>query len=237
MGKKSDKNGVASGPPRGRQNPRKLWILPILVVAGIALGIWQPIGFADLLAYGEEVGTSPLFLAAAVGGMVVFFTFGLPGSLGLWLIAPFHPPLVATFLLLVGSVAGAVGAYAFARHLRSDWTPSGAATKIHGLLRRQGGFATQTALRVFPGFPHSVVNFAGGVLRLPIGTFVAAALIGLSVKWSIYASAVHGITDAIAADEAVTPATIWPLFALAALFLAGAWVKRSVNKGHSNVPR
>ncbi len=204
---------------------KKIWILPVLAVTGIALGAWQPLGFDEILAYGEEVGTSPLFLAAAVTAMVMCFTFGLPGSLGVWLIAPFNPPLLATFLLLVGSVGGAGGAYLFARKMRSDWKPTGPSAKVFDLLRRRGDLATQTALRMFPGFPHSVVNFAGGVLRLPLGAFLAAALLGLAVKWGIYASAVHGITDAVAAGEAVNLRTLWPLFALAALLLGGAWVK------------
>ncbi|MCC5807940.1 MAG: VTT domain-containing protein [Opitutales bacterium] len=217
------------GPTSRRGYSKKVWILPVLAAAGIALGAWQPLGFDEILAYGEQVGTSPLFLGAAVGGMIVFFTLGLPGSLGIWLIAPFNPPLTATLLLLAGSVGGAAGAYVFARKMRSDWKPSGPSAKIYDLLRRRGGLATQTALRMFPGFPHSVVNFACGVLRLPFGTFLAAAVIGLAVKWGVYANAVHGITDAVAAGDAVSFRTLWPLFALAALLLAGTWLKSRIE--------
>ncbi len=227
MADEREANG--NGQPSRRGRFRRVWILPVLAAAGIAIGALQPLGFDDLLAHGEQVGASPLFLAAAVGGMIVFFTFGLPGSLGIWLIAPFNPPLTATLLLLAGSVGGAAGAYTFSRKMRSDWKPSGPSARIFDLLRRRGDLATQTALRMFPGFPHSVVNFAGGVLRLPPGTFLAAAVLGLAVKWGIYASAVHGITDAVAAGEAVSARTLWPLFALAALLVAGAWVKSKIR--------
>ena len=222
-------NNETSKHPDGRE-PRpkwgwKIWILPVLALAGLAIGVWQPVGFDDLLSHGERIGSSPLFLGAAVAGMMVCFTFGLPGSLGLWLIAPFNPPLVATPLLLAGSVGGAAGAYFFAGRMGNTWRPSGPAVKIHDLLRRNGGFPIQTAMRMFPGFPHSVVNFAGGVLRLRLGTFLAAAAIGLAVKWGVYASAVHGVTDAVAAGDAVSAKTLWPLFALAGLLVAGAWAK------------
>lgn len=122
-----DSSDPTAGDPEAKENKRatgrfrskKIWVLPILAAAGIAIGAWQPLGFDEILSYGEKVGTSPLFLAAAV--------------------------------------------------------------------------------------------------------------VGLTVKWGIYANAVHGITDAVAAGEAVSLRTLLPLFALAALFLGGTWVKSKIR--------
>ncbi len=215
-------------------NPRRhwrIWILPVLIAAGIGIAIWQPLDFETLLEQGREVGNSPLFLSAAVVVMILLFTFGLPGSLGLWLIAPFNPPLIATALLVLASVGGALGGYYFAAFLQRDWHPTGLAARIFEVLKEQGNFVTQTGLRLFPGFPHSVLNFSGGVLRLPVPTFIAAAVIGLTVKWAVYARAVYGITDAVADESPIDPAALWPLALLAALLLAGAFLKKRLLRG------
>jgi uncharacterized membrane protein YdjX (TVP38/TMEM64 family) len=205
-----------------------LWLLPLLIIAGLALAWWQPFGLVELLTWGRQVADSPLLLAAVVLAMVLLFSFGLPGTLGLWLIAPFQPPLIATGLLLIGSLGGAMGAYLFSNRLRGDWQPNGLAGRITDLLERRGDLMTQTALRALPGFPHSVINFAGGVLQLPLTVFLLSALIGLSIKWAVYASAVHGLAEAIEEGNAVQASTLAPLLILSALLLAGAWLKARV---------
>ena len=203
-------------PRRGR-----LWLLLLLAVAGLIIGWAQPWGVDDLLGVGHAFAAQPLFLGMVVLAMAVLFSFGLPGSLGVWLIAPFQPPLVATSLLVIGSVAGALGAYHFSARLRGDWQPEGLSRRVVDLLSRHGGWATQTALRVLPGFPHSVVNFAGGVLSLGRPGFLGAALIGLSIKWAVYASAIHGLVEAVESDQAMALTTIWPLLLLSLFLLLG----------------
>ncbi len=100
-------------------------------------------------------------------------------------------------------------------------------------LERRGDFLTQCALRVLPGFPHSVVNFAAGLLRLPLSTFVMAAIIGLVLKWAVYASAIFGALEAVESEEAISANVILPLVALTLLLLAGAWLRRRVEaQGH-----
>lgn len=197
-----------------------------MIVLGLIVGVLQPWGVAELLEFGRGLASSPIFLAAVVVGMMILLSFGLPGTIGLWLIAPFHPPLVSTLLLLVGSVGGALGAYRFSSRLRGDWEPQGFSSRIVRLLSRQGGILTQTALRILPGFPHSVVNFAGGVLGLSLPGFLGAAIVGLAVKWAVYSSALYGLVEAVEAGDAVDLRTLLPLVVLSALMLLGALAKR-----------
>lgn len=211
-----------------KSSSRRLWLLPLLILAGSVLGALQPWGIDEMLAFGRDLASNPLFLAAVVLTMVVLFSFGLPGSLGFWLIAPFQEPLAATLLLLVGSVGGALGAYRFSSRLRGGWEPEGFSSRIVRLLSRQGGLMTQTALRILPGFPHSVLNFAGGVLGLRLSAFLGAATVGLAVKWGVYASAVHGLVEAVEAGDALDFRTLLPLLSLSVLLLVGATAKRWV---------
>lgn len=207
----------------------KLWVLPMLVAAGLGLAAWQPIDLEALLEWGEQIGTTWWFLAAVMVAVAVLFTFGLPGSVGLWLVAPFNPPVLSTILLVIASTVGALGAYRFSGHLGRDWKPSGASGKVVDVLEERGDMLTLLAMRMLPGFPHSVINFASGVLRLPLTSFVAATMLGLTIKWGIYATAIHGIADAVEGDEAITVGTLVPLFVLVALTLLGAWARRRLT--------
>ncbi|QOC21621.1 VTT domain-containing protein [Wenzhouxiangella sp. AB-CW3] len=206
-----------------------IWLLPALLVAGLVLAVWQPIGLEPLLAWGEQIGSAWWFLTAVMIMIAVLFTFGLPGSSGLWLIAPFNHPVLATVLLVIASTAGGFGAYRFSQRLGRDWQPSGGSARIVKLLERRGDLLTLLALRMLPGFPHSVINFASGVLGLPLATFLAATALGLTIKWGIYATAIHGITDAVEGEQALSAGTVMPLFVLVALTLAGAWARRRMG--------
>ncbi len=211
----------------------------LLVVSGVIGGPVEP---ATLLVWGERAAAQPWFVIGTVGVMALMFTVGLPGSLCLWLLAPFHPPWLATILLTVGGVLGAAGAYWFSSWVGQGWKPGRIGRRVMRLLSRQGGLLTQVALRVLPGFPHQVVNFGAGLLRLPRRRFVAATTIGLTVKWAVYASAVYGVTEvviageassaaeAVTTGEALQPGVLIPLVVLTALLLTGALVRRRISE-------
>lgn len=203
-----------------------LLVLPALILTGLLVAAYHPLDTGVALELGRQLFERPEILAAVVVVMALMFTLGLPGSLFVWLIAPFQPPLVATLLLVAGSVAGAIGGYAMAACMGRRWQPSPTARQILDLLSRRGDVMTQCALRALPGFPHSIVNYAGGFLRLPRSGFVTAAILGLTAKWGIYSSALHGVVEAVELGEAIRPATLWPLALLAALLLAGAAVRQ-----------
>ena len=75
----------------------------------------------------------------------------------------------------------------------------------------------------------SIQIVAAGLLRLPLGTFLAAATIGLGVKWAVYASAIYGALEAVESEEALSISVVLPLLALTVLLLVGAWVRRRVE--------
>ncbi len=206
------------------------WILGGLVIVGLVLAIWQPVSLALLLEWGRWLTGHPLILSMLVLVMVMMFTFALPASAFVWLIAPFHPPVVAVAILVTGSVLGAVSAYALARRLGRDAQLGRRTQQVMAFLSERSDLLTQCALRILPGFPHSVVNYAGGILRLPLPGFVGAAIVGLSIKWGVYSTAIHRGVGALERGELIDARDVVPLVVLAFLLLIGGWARRALER-------
>jgi uncharacterized membrane protein YdjX (TVP38/TMEM64 family) len=201
-----------------------------LLMAGY-LWIWHSPDLSAIRHWAEAASHHPLTVVSVILIMAVTLAFGLPGSIGLWLIAPFYPPQVATPMLILGSSGGALGAYYLAARVGDRWSPRGLTRKIMRMLDKRSDFLTQCALRVLPGFPHSVINYAAGLRRLPLRTFVIAAVIGLGIKWAVYASAIHGALEAVEREDVLSLDVVLPLVILTVLLLAGAWLRRRVEAG------
>lgn len=208
-----------------KRNPGRLMILICGAAIAAAVLLWAA-DIQHLLDLGAAIAESPLLTAATVLMMALMMSFGLPGSLCFWLIAPFHPLGLGISLLLAGSTSGALGAYLLGNRLGEGWHPSRPGRQILGLLRRRSDLLTQCAMRVLPGFPHAFINLAAGVLHLPLITFCCAAFAGLAVKWGLYVYAVQGLVDASQAEQALSITTLFPLIALAALMAAGALARQ-----------
>lgn len=205
---------------------RRLVLLAI-VGAAIGLGIWQPVEIDTLLDWGRRLAAEPLVLAAVILIQAALFSFALPGSLMLWFVAPFLTPLIAVPVLVTGSVLGALGAYFVSTRLGADWRPRRGAWLIDAVAKR-GDFLTQCAFRTLPGCPHWTVSYAAGILRLPLPTFIAAAILGLSIKWSVYASALYGMGTAAEAERAIGLGDVLPLLILTVFLLLGGLLRRRI---------
>lgn len=198
------------------------WGIVIGLLAWLLLG--EPVERERLLVWGETLTGHPGLLVLLILVQALLFAFGLPGSLALWLVAPFMPLLSATLVLLTGSLLGALGGWWLA-----GWLGEAARQRVSGhpafkLLARGSDVFTQCALRVLPGFPHSVLNYGGGVLQLPLGGFLLAAAIGLSLKWTVYVAAVQALFEAGDTEGAPGWDLLWPLLALAVFLVAGRWI-------------
>jgi uncharacterized membrane protein YdjX (TVP38/TMEM64 family) len=207
---------------------RRNWpvLLPLLlVVVGSYVGLSGTVDVAALLSWGDRVADRPMAIIGVVVVMAVLLTLALPGSLCLWVVAPFHPPLVSVGILLAGSLAGSMGAYLAAHWIGGAWVQERGGTVLR-LLRSRSDFLTQCLLRLLPGFPHSVVNYACGMLGLPLVTFFGAAALGLGIKWTVYASAVHGAAEALEAGEPLSTEALIPMSVLAAFLLVATLLRR-----------
>lgn len=207
-----------------------IWPLALLVML-LALGLAaQVAGLIDVRAALEWARghTTQWWLAPALVVLqVVLFTFALPGSAVLWLVAPLFSPLAATAIMTLGGTLGALSAYGFARGLTGASLSHLRRTRGYRLLQQESGFLTLCALRLTPGFPNSVINYSAGTLRTPLPTFVAAAVIGLALKAWLYSQAINAALASGHPADLIDIAILGPLAAAAALALGThLWVRR-----------
>ena len=80
----------------------------------------------------------------------------------------------------LGSVIGAIAGFLIARYLNAGLIEPENLKRFGPALRRAetGGWRAVAALRLIPIIPHSLVNYALGLTRLPLGAYALGSLLG-----------------------------------------------------------
>ena len=228
-----------------KSGPGGLWqplILLSLVVLGVVLHFTGVLDWQKVLLWAQtytQYWWVPIVLICL---QAMLFTFALPGSAMLWVVAPLYAPLVATLILTLGSTLGALCAYWFARQETSGWANRVQGSHLYHVLEQRGDFLSLCAIRLIPAFPHSVVNYGAGILRLPVTRFLLASLIGLAVKSFLYSNAIHGAVAATDLADLIRLETLGPLVVLAivttlAALLRDRWLHKRDYGEHVNSKR
>lgn len=206
-------------------NITKLLIVVLLLASGVLLQVTGMLDAEKILAVAREYSQYWWLVAILILLQSILFTFALAGSLFLWIVAPLYPPAMATFILVAGGTLGGLGAYLFSEYLVDDWIKKIETSRTYKLLRKQGNFFTLFAMRVFPAFPHSLINYSSGILKVNLTHFISAAILGLSIKSYLYARVIHGATTAVSLEELLNIATFGPLILLSVISLVGVYIK------------
>jgi uncharacterized membrane protein YdjX (TVP38/TMEM64 family) len=179
------------------------WWLASAVETLARLGRW-----GLLLFVGLYVGAAVLLLPAVVltlGGGAVFGV--ARGALVVW----------------VGATLGATAAFLIGRYLARDWVERRLARHpgfraIDDAVAREG-WKIVILTRLSPAFPFVLLNYAFGVTRVSLRSYVAASAIGMIPGIIMYAylgSLAGSLATALAGTTARTPAQ-WVLFAVGLL--------------------
>lgn len=217
-----------------KSRPGALW-QPLILFTLVALGVvlhftgvlnWQK-GLSWAQSYAQYWWVPPVLICL----QAMLFTFAMPGSAMVWVVAPLYSPLTATLILTLGSTLGSLCAYWFARQETSGWANRVQGSRLYHVLEQRGDFLTLCAIRLIPAFPHSVVNYGAGILRLPVTGFLLASMIGLAIKSFLYSNAIHGAVAATDLSELVRIETLGPLVILAivtalAALLRSRWLHK-----------
>lgn len=208
-----------------RAHRGKLLLVALLVVVGLSMeiaGLFEPERWLEAArGYADHWWLIVILILL----QALLFTFALAGSLFLWIAAPLYPPAMATFILAAGGTLGGIGAYYFSGYLTEDWKRRIENSRSYRLLHARDNFFTLFAMRVFPAFPHSLVNYSAGILSARLDHFVAAAILGISIKSFVYARVIHGASSSLSLEVLLDVWILGPLVLLSALGLLAVYLQ------------
>jgi uncharacterized membrane protein YdjX (TVP38/TMEM64 family) len=211
---------------------KKLIIVALLVTVGILLEVAGLLDAERMLAVARGYSDQWWLVLVLILLQAVLFTFALAGSFFLWIAAPLYPPPMATFILAAGGTLGGICAYWFSRRLTDEWIAKIEKSHTYKMLHKQDNFFTLFALRVFPGFPHALVNYSSGMLNVKLTHFIAAAVLGLSIKTYIYSNVIYNATNKTSIDALLDISTYGPLILLSMLTMAGVFINYKITARH-----
>ncbi len=208
----------------------------LVIIALIAVGIFlQVAGLLDaekMLLVAREYADHWWLVVVLILLQTVMFTFALAGSIFLWIVAPLYPPLMSTFILAAGATLGGITAYIFSKRLTDEWVKRIECSHAYKLLHHQDNFFALFALRVFPAFPHSLVNYSSGILNVKLSHFIPAAFLGVGLKSYIYSKVIYNATTNASIEDLLHISTYGPLILLSAITFMGVFVKYKLTKKH-----
>ena len=204
---------------------KKLSIIILLVLIGILFQVSDVFDVEKILSIAREYTDQWWLVVAFILLQIILFTFALAGSLIFWVVVTLYPPLISTLIVAVGATLGGLGAYFFSKYITDDWIKKIENSQVYKILHKEDNFFSLFALRVFPGFPHSLVNYSSGILQVKLSHFVAAAFLGVGIKSYIYADIIYNLSTKATIKDLLNVSTIAPLVLLSLISLAGVFIK------------
>ena len=110
---------------------------------------------------------------------------------------------------LASAVLGASIAFAISRYVAGDAIEQLAGPRIRALeeLVSRRGFISVLYARIAPGVPYSLVNYAAGLTRIPLGVFAAATALGTAPRAFAY-TALGGSLGNLRSPEAAVAVAV-----------------------------
>jgi uncharacterized membrane protein YdjX (TVP38/TMEM64 family) len=208
----------------------RLMLVVLLILLGIAMELNGYTDIPRLVDIARDLTQHWWLILVLILLQALLFSFALAGSLFLWIAAPLYPPPMATLILAVGGTLGGLGAYGFAGYLTEEWRHRIERSRAYRLLQAQDNFLTMFAMRIFPAFPHAIVNYSAGMLKARLGQFVIAALLGISIKSYLYASVIHTASSNLRFDILFDLRVYGPLIALSLASITAVAVNYHFSK-------
>jgi uncharacterized membrane protein YdjX (TVP38/TMEM64 family) len=208
-----------------RGHTKKLIIVALMISVGILLEFAGLLDAEKMLGIAREYSDRWWLVLVLIFLQIVLFTFALAGSFFLWIVAPLYPPAMAAFILAAGGTLGGISAYFFSSRLTDDWISRIENSQTYRLLHKHDNFFALFALRAFPAFPHSLVNYSSGILKVKLSHFILAAISGLAIKSYIYSLVIYNAASSASIDDLLDISTYGPLILLSVISLAGVFIK------------
>jgi uncharacterized membrane protein YdjX (TVP38/TMEM64 family) len=217
-----------------RKNLHRLIILLLLIAAGITLQVFDLLDPRELIRIGRDYADQWWLIVVIILLQVLLFTFALAGSQFLWIAATLYPPAMATFILAAGATLGGLSAYMFSAKLTEDWSLRVQGSRVYRMLEKQDKFFTLLAMRIMPAFPHALINYSSGMLRIKWHYFIPTTIIGVGAKSYVYAKVIYSATGSGTFTELLDFSTYGPLLLISAIILTGLFIKYRLDKNRAS---
>jgi uncharacterized membrane protein YdjX (TVP38/TMEM64 family) len=172
------------------KNPEVLRRVILLVV--LAAGIGSAYVYRDHISVegleqwlGQFGWTGPLIFIACYAIAAVFF---IPGTLFTLAGGALFGPVFGVLYNLAGATLGASLAFLAARYLASDWAARHTGKRLQQLVEgvENEGWRFVAFVRLVPLFPFNVLNYALGLTRLRLSTYVITSFIFMAPGGAAY---------------------------------------------------
>jgi len=210
---------------------KTLWLrlaLVAVLVAGIALGVVyrEHLSPENLETFIQSLGIwGPLvYIVIYLIAPVLF----IPGSALTLAGGALFGPVKGIGLVLVGSVGGATLAFLIARYLAADWVER----RTTGILRQvkegveEEGWRFVAFTRLVPLFPFSLLNYALGLTRIPLATYIWASAVFMLPGISGYVYLGYAGREALLGGEDALKKISWGVAIFAVLVFLPILVRR-----------
>ena len=208
----------------------KLIALIVLVCSGIVLQLTGYVDFAHVIALARQHVDQTWLVVLIITIQTVLFTFAMAGSSLIWITAVLYTPVHSSLIMTTGTTLGSVAAYYFSKKLSVEWTNRVKHSRVYRILKEEGDFSRLFALRIMPGFPHSIINYSSGVLKLRLTHFIPAVVSGTLIKAYVYSVLIYGATSPDATNGSIDLAKVWPLVAISLTILLVTMAKHRSGK-------
>ena len=206
---------------------RRLALFGLLAAAAVVAFVWlDRVDLARLEAAIASAGPfGPLVYIAIYAVATLLF---VPGAIFSLVGGALFGPLWGTLLNLVGATLGATAAFLLARYVAADWVRQKAGGWLDRLITgvEAEGWRFVAFVRLVPLFPFNLSNYALGLTRISLVSYVAASFICMAPGALAYTWLGFAGREAVAGNAA---AIRYGLVALA-LLAAVAFLPRLVRR-------
>ena len=210
----------------------KIIALVVLIAAGAFLQLSGLLNPGEIIVMARQYTDHWWLPVVLVLLQVLLFTFALAGTVFLWVAAVLFPPLTASIILAAGATLGGVSAYYFSANLSDEWVHRVESSHIYKVLHKQDNFFALLAMRIMPAFPHGLVNYSSGILKVNLAYFVPATFIGIGLKSYVYAPVIYQAAGGASLNDLLDITTFGPLVLLSVFILVGVVVKYKWDQKH-----
>ena len=210
----------------------KIIALVVLIAAGAFLQLSGLLNPGEIIVMARQYTDHWWLPVVLVLLQVLLFTFALAGTVFLWVAAVLFPPLTASIILAAGATLGGVSAYYFSVNLSDEWVHRVESSHIYKVLHKQDNFFALLAMRIMPAFPHGLVNYSSGILKVNLAYFVPATFIGIGLKSYVYAPVIYQAAGGASLNDLLDITTFGPLVLLSVVILGGVVVKYKWDQKH-----